>query len=544
MEFFDFLPDLSRSNEAYFGREAPLAKTILTYAEKLNNYINNKSNFKDPKFFVNLTRITTEFGNALAKDLNAEKVTVTVNPDKSYNAWLQINYIDACDVIGMDEYGRTKYAINFDKIAELENISIGSNGYQFVNSKNKILFISLNLGLFTREVPIEQISGIICHEIGHCFQDGIFGLYKDVADMVLSNIVEEKRTWFNRSIFGGQGTRTFMTIKAILGYILFPFNLSRNPIFTSVASFMEKLYWKVVHKDPQYLMKDKLKQWDSDDKKESDNIKKELSGIGDENRSISLINYIVNRNSQQYNKKTRSEAIEEQNKQLAEDWEKELEKMKKDENVMTPTRKTFGGRIIAYFRSVVTEFFLIDNNIANTLALSNYNANQYAKISFYKRYEFFADVFAASYGFGADLYKNLNAMDVKGNKQDEEFLAVGLNKIPMFKSLVLTQKAIYLYNTYRHEMHGSMKERNVNMYTALVEELKTNPALTPSQKKSITDQIKAIEEADEAFYNEQKQDGFWFKYYNKLIDNRVKGKTSKVTIKEVLEPIKQIISGK
>ena len=37
-----------------------------------------------------------------------------------------------------------------------------------------------------------------------------------------------------------------------------------------------------------------------------------------------------------------------------------------------------------------------------------------------------------------------------------------------------------------------------------------------------------------------KESGFWFKYYNKLIDERIKGKVSKDTVEEVLKPIEEI----
>ena len=81
MDFYDFFPGLSKSQEAYFGRSAPLANTLLTYSEKLINFFKENS-YKDKSFYLNLSKITEAFGNEIAKDVNAEKCQVIVSTDK------------------------------------------------------------------------------------------------------------------------------------------------------------------------------------------------------------------------------------------------------------------------------------------------------------------------------------------------------------------------------------------------------------------------------------------------------------------------------
>ena len=183
---------------------------------------------------------------------------------------------------------------------------------------------------------------------------------------------------------------------------------------------------------------------------------------------------------------------------------------------------------------------MIDDNVIDVIALNNYTVNQYSKISFYKRYEFFADVFATSYGFGADLFNSLNKINEVNLKNVDKELIVGINKIPFFKSIAKTNFYILLNKNRKVNVHGTRNERSVNMYTALVHELQSNASLTSDQKKAIQHDIDLINEADEQYYKDMKESGFWFKYYNKLIDERIKGKVSKDTVEEVLKPIEEI----
>ena len=138
MEFYNFFPGLSKSQEAYFGRSAPLANTLLTYSEKLINFFKENS-YKDKSFYLNLSKITEAFGNEIAKDVNAEKCQVIVSTDTEVNAFaaLMFGFGDTC-YEEKNEDGSKFIGVDFDKIADIEDIIITQNGYQFRNSKNKI----------------------------------------------------------------------------------------------------------------------------------------------------------------------------------------------------------------------------------------------------------------------------------------------------------------------------------------------------------------------------------------------------------------------
>lgn len=537
MEFYNFFPGLSKSQEAYFGRSAPLANTLLTYSEKLINFFKENS-YKDKSFYLNLSKITEAFGNEIAKDVNAEKCQVIVSTDIDVNAFalIMLALADTCYEIKNDD-GSKFVSVDFDKIADIEDIIITQNGYQFRNNKNKILFIELNYGLFLPQnnLTYEQIAATICHEIGHCFQQGIFGLYKNIADICISNVIKSKKHQFKDTLpkWMPEGVKKVLQLTfvsklfiALLSYLWFP-TCFTSGLFAKFGAWLEKLGWGKKIKNPSYLMKDKIKRWDEGDKK----TKNELLNSD----SSRIIHEIVINNSQQrigVSRKDYYKKAEEENK-------KEWEEAKK-EGINESDEECASNFLINFFRSIKYDLNMLDDNIIDVIALNNYTVNQYSKISFYKRYEFFADVFAASYGFGADLFNSLNIMNKVTMKEVDRDLIIGINKIPFFKSIAKTQFFIAMNKNRKINVHGTRNERSVNMYTALVHELQSNASLTSDQKKAIQHDIDLIIEADEQYYKDMKESGFWFKYYNKLIDERIKGKVSKDTVEEVLKPIEEI----
>lgn len=533
MEFYDFFPGLSKSNEVYFGRQAPLPQILIKYSEKFIEYFNNKDFIKSKSFYIDINKLTEKFGNELAKELNAETCKIIINPEKEPNAgaWMLTLFGDTCYTY-KDDYGDKYIGVDFDKIADLEDIVVGQHGYTFRNSKNKILFITINYGLFRCELNAEEIAGIIAHEIGHCFQQGIFGVYKNVADICISQIVTDKRLAFRRDIL------VYLPIPGVLkAFLIHIFKLIEieSPLFAKLGAWFEKNFWSKLGSNTTYKMKEKLKQWDKGTK-EGKEIEKDLNQPMGPFRTVG---HFIMSLSKQYNKNySRKDFIEDYEKENSKQWKKA-----KEENE-SPIKKKFRLGILDFFISIYQDISILDNNIFDVLSLSDYVGNQYAKISFYKRYEFFADIFATSYGFGPDLFKALSKMRKQVNDEIDNDLCIGLNKLPMFKAFFKTQLMKRIDRSNKFDSHGEKHERSVNTYTALVEELKTNPQLTSDQKKAIQRDIDILIDADEKFYEESKETGFWFKYYNKLIDRRIKGETSKATIKEVLEPIKEVCNEK
>ena len=124
-----------------------------------------------------------KLGEEVSKCINVEKTAFIIQPDDNmsnaanYVMFSHANYVKT--VNGSD-------VVDLDKIVEFEDIEIVPNeGYRFRNKKNKYACIILFTGLILKNTEDEIIATIL-HEIGHCFQNGIYGLYKEVADEVLT----------------------------------------------------------------------------------------------------------------------------------------------------------------------------------------------------------------------------------------------------------------------------------------------------------------------------------------------------------------------
>lgn len=523
MKFYDFFPGLSQSNEVWFGKQSELSIALITYAEKFIEFFNTVKP-TDKKFYNDILKISTSFGNELANILNVEKCNVCISPDIEPNAAaLTTVYLNEC-CYKYTKDGEEYTSINLDKIADLEDIIISNkNGYTFKNKKGKILYIEINYGLFKIDLTPEELAGILCHEIGHCFQEAIFGLFKSVADIAISNIVKDKQRWYSKIFW----FVPFGWLRGILSYLFFPKLLS-TPLFAKIGAMIQAKIFEPF-KNSTYLMKEKLKKWDNGDKKIQEELNSEDDGMG-------VAKDIIRYDSSLYNEQTKQEYADEKAQLYEKQWKEYIKALKKK-----PEEENLAVKLYKFFRAIAIDIHLLDNNVADVIALNDYTVNQYAKISFYKRYEFFADAFASSYGFGPHLQIALQKMQKDYDKfMDDEYIR-GINKIPFFKSMFKTQALIYQLRYSRVDVHGTQQERSRNTYTMLMQELKTNPTLTSEQKKNIQQDIELLLEADEKFYKERQESNFWFKYYNKLLDQRIQNKINEDTITEVLKPIEEAI---
>ena len=515
---YDFYPGLSESNEVFFGKNAALSQILLKYSQSFKDLIISTNNFKDKKFLGELNRLTTGFNNEIAKEINAERVQICIIPDDSDNASaVPIFYkadLGGTKVVNGQE---TKY-IDFDKIADLEDIVIIPNvGYKYRNPKGKILIISINTGTL-KNLTVEQIAGTLCHEIGHCFQDGIFGTYKDVADIVVGNAINYgiNRT---RPLSTGNVIETFCNV---LAYILFPKLLVKG-IFNYLSDAFYRLCLKTNVKTPldskTYRMKDELRRLDNGESKElfedysNSVISDKLTALGTNDRD-ELADQIYEDSKNQF-------------------------KEYSNKNKGTPLEKKTNA-IINLFRSINLQFNMIANAGLRVITGSTYNVKKLKELSFYKKYEFFADIFASSYGFGPDLYKNVKENEIGVINNIQQYDLVGINNISLFKVAILKNRWKELRQLLTSDTHGSANERGNAIYTALIIELENNKTLTTTQKREIEQYISEIKKADEAYYKDRCQKGFWFKYYNRLIDDRIKGIDYK-TEDEILGPIEDVV---
>lgn len=524
IDFFDFFPGLSRSNEVYFGKDHILPKTLEKHVIIIKDYLDKAKDkdFKNKNWIAELTRIVDNMGNAVAKIINAERVIFCINPDDSYNA-CAMNLFYHNDLLSITNKKDAKeISLDLDKIADLEDIIVSQEGYKYRNSKGKQLLFILNTGLFTHG-EVDNIVAVILHELGHQFENGIFGVYKECADMLLSSMVEES---VNKVKTLDRVNNPFIKFlcKAPLFERLFKYIVVLTFTPSLIPGFIRepmnhlafKLGFRKQFEKPTYKMQDQLDAFDKGETK--------LDDSGFTSITNGIIKYMGNGD-----KGTRADYIKESKKEYSEKF-KEYKKEPESEEAKV------SNWLFNFFSSIFNNIKFFKINILNVITLSNYNAKQYQKLSFIKKYEFFADIFATSYGYGPDLYRGLS--DEYYDILDKYYKnkKVGINRIPLFDAAFKCSFYKYLRNRATNESHGTQAERATNMYTMLVKELETNTSLNNEQRKAIKADIDALKHADDVFYEQRKQHGIWYNVYNRIIDDRIKGVDHK-TEEEILQPI-------
>jgi hypothetical protein len=523
-KYYDFFPGLNRSNEVYFGRDTNLSKLLLKHSENFKNIIGNRDDYKDKKFLAKLYNEVAAFNTNIAKEINAERVQLCIIPDETNNASAYPIFYRSKLAGTKNIKGREVKYVDLDKIAELEDIVIIPNvGYRYRTAKGKILILTINTGLLKRG-SVESIAATFAHELGHCFQDGIFGTYKDIADMYIGY----KLDLAAKASLPITSASPLNTISAIMGYIFFPATLL-GTVFNFLSAQFSKLYvnkFKKIKDEKTYLMKDQLRRLNNGE------ITKDelLSDYGEQ-----IISEDITHNISATPSKDRDDLANE-----LENKYKSKMKSYTNKNRKTILEKSTNA-IYNILRSLTVDFNLISMAGLRTLSLSTYNANKTCENSgFLKKYEFFADIFATSYGFGPDLYSDLLNSQTEAISNLIEKDLVGINNISLFKAGYLNLRYKEIRNVYKWDVHGTANDRAKAMYTALMKEIESNRTLNSKQKEEIESSIKALKDADEAYYNDKKQDGFWFKYFNEMIDERIQGKDIQ-TEEAILAPIERIV---
>jgi hypothetical protein len=169
------------------------------------------------------------------------------------------------------------------------------------------------------------------------------------------------------------------------------------------------------------------------------------------------------------------------------------------------------------------------------ITLSNYSLNTYDENVFYKKYEFFADIFSTSYGFGKSLQKTQFKLEKYSDTEINTKMNSALYKIPIYGALCKYEFYKYMRMNYNSDIHGTNDQRIRAIYTSLVNELKINNSLSIQQKKEIINQINTIKENDELHYTEMKHNGFFYRLYNKMIDKRIKNEINPDVVTDILD---------
>jgi hypothetical protein len=517
--FNEILPNLSRSEEVYFGSDAPLAKHLNLYATQLKTLFDSINKVNKKVFIKDLNKIVQNFNRDIAEDINCERIQLSILNEPSDNACAYCLWWNADMLDKVTENGRTTKYVNFDKIEELEGVIITNEGYKYKEPKGKILLVVLNSGCIQKN-NAQSIAATIAHELGHCFQDSIFGVYKDVADINLMMKIQTTMNTTTSVVTNGSFIKSFVLfVQWVFFPLVFLSNLAR---LGGIKHFAEK--FKLFNKEKTLLMKDELKRLDNGDTriktdKGFKTVTKQLGEVSSDDKD---------------------NIVTEFNNDIEKDFKYRFEDVKNPDE--EKVRKLKRGPILNFFRSLFANINATTLPALQKITLSNYVLNKYQEQSFTKKYEFFADIFASSYGYAPHLYKNQvkynNELIVKLLEKD----LVGMNDPSLLKMGYMQKQWKIIRRAMVNDCHGVWIQRGNAMYTALQYELKNNTTLTTSQRKEIENHMKQLLEADITYYKDQTENsGFWLKFYETVIQDRIDGKDPK-TEEEILAPIQKCVN--
>lgn len=515
-KFFDFFPGLNQSKEVYFGSSAPLAQHLNLYSSQLKTLFSKVKTIKQKDLLKELNQIVTNFNRDVAKDLNCERVQLSIINDPQDNACAFCVYWCADVMTTMrDQSGKTTY-LDFDKVADLEDIVITKEGYKYKDPKGKILLICINTGSIMKN-DVDGISATIAHEIGHCFQDGIFGIYKDIADCELMSRIKYAMN-SSSVISNGSIGKTFILF---IQWLFFPLKFLAN-VGRLVRAKKFGALFKTINKEKTFLMKDELEKLD---KGETNRIKTDKGVIVTSNKLIKVAD------------DDKNGIVNELDAQIKDEFVKKYDDLKDTEEEKAKAKKR--GPVLNFFRSIFANINACSLNVLHTMTLSNYTLKKYNEKSFIKKYEFFADIFASSYGYAPALYSSYTRYSNEMIKKAVEKDLVGMNDPSLLKMGYMRNEWKLIRRAMHNDCHGVWIQRGNAMYTALQYELKNNTSLTTSQRKEIEQHMTMLKEADETYYKDQTENsGFWLKFYETIIEDRIDGKDYK-TEEEILIPIQK-----
>lgn len=507
-----------KSNEVYFGRNTPLSIILLSYAKEVKQLLGDpkqKYNFKNKSFVDKIKNTNEKYGAQIATEINAEKCVLNIVLDDDFNA-SSLLLITCFDNRPLDKDGNPiDGKIDLDKYVDIENIIQTKNGYKFKDSKNKLLSININIGTiwFGNE---EEIAAIICHELGHCFQQGVFGSIKNYSDLLYKQEIANLNKRFDYFIKSND-TLFWKIVKLLFplpgffklfSYIvsfLFQPNILNFNIFNKMNLFIHKTLLNRVVDEKRFMTKDIIDKINNGDKSANKMMR------------IASSNLV-------YDDIDREQEIEDESNDIYESYQ-EIDLSKKNK---TSKFTQFKIDVWKFFIALALDIDNKQSNFFEFVSLSRFAKKNYTKEIFYRKYEYFADIFASAYGFGPSMYKNISREETNNNKFIDGLYSRGIYKIPFVKAMAI-------YSQYKRDRdlamiddHGEAYERASAMYTNLLNEIKTNSDLTPAQKKAIEIDLKIYKKIDEEYYEQNKKDGCLYKAYNKMLAKKITTKSDKV----------------
>lgn len=466
------------SEEAYFGSKNPFSLEMLNLVNILREELkellganwkdSNKTSIiiknelsTDKKSFKGLYKVLDDMGSCIARNCNVEKCYIglfnSINAHTLPMVWdsslLFTNLDDAVKGNRSTGYRINEKTVRTDKdlnsqLLSLEDIAIKKDGYKFKESKGKVFLINLGVPLLVDndyETTSEEVCSIIFHEIGHNFQQILFGCNQMMLD------------YYTRSCL-----LTFVDTRFFNIFKMFD-NLIMHSYLKTIINSIEKSY-----KYRFYVIKQLL-----------------------------FMNVLIKRDGTVISRDNIGE-VEKEN------IEKIIEKARETNTLVALSNMSkflimFGKTI----KRTIELLFIPLSNAFETAKVNDLDKRYSEVIQHNKKYEQFADVFAASYGFGSSsgkFYIRIQNLINKGkeNGSISSHLSA-LNHIPVLSKMHAINEL--RVSKLRCTIYGYDQDyvRIAQQYRILDHELTTNKSLSSEDKREIIEHMEIIKQDFDTF---------------------------------------------
>lgn len=557
-EYLDYRKILKDKNvfseEAYFGSTNELSIVLDKHVEMLMKELTENNYAKSKK----INEILDSFGEGVAKVLNFEKVYFTLMHEaNAYSAsYFSLEY---GDVLKADKNG-VIVSVNNDVQKQLMSVIVQTDkGYRFKKAKGNICFVCIGIPYLTSgEYTVREVSGIICHELGHAIEHGVldfvdsqicFTLFNAVNDpsysMLLDQLQQKNTVLYTED---DEMDNLFLGERNSKGQLKSMEKANADhakikELSTKNRSFFGFLKYLSSSSKGKYKMMDVVRSA----------VDSMISEIKTPFKDASLSKYYKKRVSNGNYKNPDNEfdnikalalwssvksgkLIEERTKKIKDEVKEAVKNYYKYNTVAKSWKRV--KMILFPFSLVVNVAFSISELIFAIpidliLRINEIFSRRFMLDVKYKKLEQFADIFANTYGYGAELGAALSRhqpyiMTTTGytGKTDISTIGRGFTRhIPIINILKYFTDYRVGYMTYFYDIHGTNDERMNNMYIHLKNEL--NNIDNIEMRKDIEQQMEKIKKNYDEIVTGKGVGSITYRILNKLIISKKFGVSGK-----------------
>lgn len=478
-QFIQGLNNEKVSNEFYLGSSNPFSTEMVAAVGSLRNYISEiyhslpgkvREISVEPKVMNEINSKIQNIASIIERYCNVEKVYIGLIKDPLNAASWGVYPWDESMVIEVDEVTRyiTKFKSKEEVIKSLrekyDNVLLDKkNGIRFKDKKNKnfIIYISTSLLIHNLiedfEFTDEEVTGIIFHEIGHCFDHITIG----IVQSVMVDFLQRQYSAIN-DMTGSFGSAYDMMMKQLMDFVKMTKNFDHKDVNFWVSHILRSQFFDSTYQNDgtiTYTLK-----------KEKDLITR--SGLG---------NVVQNQLTTQAINTIMFQMFPLKEEAMI----KAQKKLKSVNNLFTCVIKWILSPLVIFMIPVIL--------IQNKLLKSKKDEDLLWLEHNIKMGETFSDIFASLHGFSNSISK-LNVVyerfinkltDAPSIRRNEDTPFQLISDFITFRERILSSSSSSYYND---------QMRIASTYKYLKNELKSNKSLSNDMKREIENELDKLQD--------------------------------------------------